>query len=578
MRYGATPRGEGIEFRVWAPNLEKLELKLHGNSPAQVIAMTRRGEDFEMFVAGAKPGDRYSFVLDGNRELPDPVSRSQPDGVHGLSEIVDAQSFQWSDQHWKGLDLASYIVYELHVGTFTTPGTFDGVLQKLPHLLDLGITAIELMPVAEFPGSRNWGYDGVDLYAPHSAYGGPSALKRLVDACHSAGLAVILDVVYNHVGPEGNYLGEFGPYFTDRYRTPWGTAINFDGPGSDGVRTFIIENALYWLTEYHIDALRLDAIQGIFDFGAKHVLSELSDRFHERAAQLGRQAWIIAESDLNDVRVIRPHERGGLALDAQWQDEFHHALFTLLTGTRSGFLSDFGRIDQLQKAILEGFVYDGAYSAFRRRHFGSSSRDEPGYRFVTFIQNHDQVANTAEGRRLTEATSPDQHTLAAALLLCAPSLPMLFMGEEFAETAPFLYFTSHGDPELAAAVTAGRHAEHGAAFPDPQATPTFEQSKLTWSPHHQMLAFYRELIALRKKWPCLNNCRRDLTRVAVNAECSTLSMERWDPSGSRALLICNLSPIDAPLRLDPGWELALSTKAQSEGFIAAHSAVLYLAR
>jgi maltooligosyltrehalose trehalohydrolase len=558
--------------------------------------MTRSGEDFEAFVLGAKPGDRYSFVLDGNRERPDPASRSQPEGVHGASEIVDPEAFHWSDQQWKGIDLAGYLLYELHTGTFTPQGTFDGVVEKLPYLQELGITAVELMPVAEFPGSRNWGYDGVDLYAPHSAYGGPFGLKRLVDACHRAGIAVVLDVVYNHLGPEGNYLAEFGPYFTDRYRTPWGQAINFDGPGSDGVRSFIIENAVYWLTEYHVDALRLDAIHGIFDFGAVHVLSALRDRFHQRADELGRKAWIIAESDLNDVRVIRPHARGGYALDAQWHDEFHHALFTLLTGSQVGFLGDFGRIEQLQKSITDGFVYDGAYSAYRRRHFGSSSRAEPGYRLVSFIQNHDQVGNTAGGRRWTDVTALDQHKLAVALLLCAPSLPMLFMGEEFAETAPFFYFTSHGDPALAAAVTEGRRHEHSvletaAAFPDPQAARTFEQSRITWSlleeaSHRDMLLFYQELIALRKKWHCLGNCRKDLTRVEVHAESASLTLERSDPSGCRALLLCNFSPQSSAFRIasDARWELILWTKgppaklAASEVSVPGHGAVLYLAQ
>jgi maltooligosyltrehalose trehalohydrolase len=593
LRYGAASAGaQGVEFRVWAPNAEKLELKLK----SRVISMTRRGEDFEAFVPDAKPGDRYSFVLDGNRERPDPVSRSQPDGVHGASEIVAPESFHWSDQDWKGIDLVRYVLYELHTGTFTPQGTFDGVIDKLTHLQELGITAVELMPVAEFPGSRNWGYDGVDLYTPHSAYGGPSGLKRLVDACHRAGIAVVLDVVYNHLGPEGNYLAEFGPYFTDRYRTPWGQAINFDGPGSDGVRSFIIENALYWLTEYHIDALRLDAIHGIFDFGAVHLLAELRGRFHERAVELGRQAWIIAESDLNDVRVIRPRDCGGYALDAQWHDEFHHAMFALLTGSRAGFLGDFGRIDQLRKSITDGFVYDGAYSEFRRRHFGSSSVAEPACRFVTFIQNHDQVGNTAGGRRWTGVTSLDRHKLAVAVLLCAPSLPMLFMGEEFAETAPFFYFTSHGDPALAAAVTEGRRNEHAvfesaAPFPDPQAARTFEQSKITWSllekaAHRDMFLFYQQLIALRKKWPCLGNCRKDLTRVEVHAESAAFTLERGDPSGSRALLLCNFSPQPAAFRIasDPRWELALWTKgppttlAGSEISVPGHSAVLYLAQ
>ena len=311
--YGAKPLGDqGVRFRVWAPDVSSLSLQ---RADAPALPMTRNGEDFVLEVSEAKPGDAYSFLFEDGRQRPDPVSRSQPYGVHGPSQIIDPDAFVWSDQDWKGLALADYILYELHIGTFTPEGTFTSAISKLGHLKDLGITAIELMPVGEFPGTRNWGYDQVDLYAPHSAYGGPDGLKAFVNECHQAGLAVVLDVVYNHVGPEGNYLAEFGPYYTDHYRTPWGRAINYDGAYSDAVRRFFIDNALYWLTEYHIDALRLDAIHGIFDLSARHVLAEIRDRFHEQAAHLGREAWIIAESDLNDVRVLNPHSAGGLALD-----------------------------------------------------------------------------------------------------------------------------------------------------------------------------------------------------------------------------------------------------------------------
>jgi len=455
--YRATPvPGGGVQFRVWAPHVQTLAVNVGG----AVFPMTREGEDFQVLVKQTQPGQTYSLVLDDAKERPDPVSRSQPQGVHGPSEIIDPNAFVWSDQDWKGLDLDQYIIYELHVGIFTPEGTFEGAIQKIPYLKELGITAIELMPVAEFPGRRNWGYDGVDLFAPHSSYGGPVGLKKLVNACHRAGLAVVLDVVYNHVGPEGNYLAEFGPYFTDHYRTPWGPAVNFDGPASDGVRRFFIDNALYWLTEYHMDALRLDAIHSIYDMGAVHILAELDERFHEEAEQLGRRAWLIAESDLNDVRVIQPRSGGGYGLDAQWFDEFHHALFSFLTNTRRGFLDAFGRLADIQKALAEGFVYDGIYSPYRRRRFGTSSKDLPGDKFVVFIQNHDQVANTNQGMRLSRLVSLDQFKLAATLLFCAPYLPLLFMGEEFAETAPFLYFTSHLDPVLAKLVTEGRRKEY----------------------------------------------------------------------------------------------------------------------
>jgi maltooligosyltrehalose trehalohydrolase len=588
MSHGATVvSGKGgVQFRVWAPDAAALAVEL-GEGPR--LPMQRAGEDFEVFVPSAVPGDLYSFVFDDGRKRPDPVSRSQPNGVHGPSQVVDPEAFVWTDQDWTGIALEDYIFYELHTGTFTPDGTFAGVASKLDHLRDLGITAIELMPVASFPGERNWGYDGVDLFAPHSAYGGPEELKKLVNACHRMGLAVVLDVVYNHFGPEGNYLAEFGPYFTDRYRTPWGRAMNYDGAGADGVRRLVIDNALYWLTEFHIDALRLDAIHGIFDFSALHILAELRDRFHEQAAHLGRRAWIVAESDLNDVRVLNPRAIGGLGLDAQWHDEFHHAVYGYVTGQHESYLEGFERLEPIQKAITEGFVHDGAYSAFRRRRFGSSSRNLPGHRFVVFNQNHDQVGNTSRGARLANLISPDQCRLFAALLLCSPCLPLLFMGEEFSDTAPFQFFTSFGDPQLARAVTEGRrrefeelmHAEHHA---DPQAVDTFEMAKINWDlpgrpEHHSMLQLYCELITLRKRWPCLSNGRKDLTGVSYDEDAQWLRMDRADPAGSRAVLLCNFSKNPVPFNFDAScWRLALST-ASEPGTLAAlpgHSATLYV--
>ncbi len=576
MAYGARPlSGGGVQFRVWAPQVRALAVNLDG----AIFPMTREGEDFHLLASHAQPGQTYTLVLDDAKERPDPVSRSQPQGVHGPSEIIDPEGFSWSDQDWKGIALEEYIIYELHTGTFSSEGTFEGVLQKIPYLKELGITAIELMPVAEFPGCRNWGYDGVDLFAPHSCYGGPAGLKKLVNACHAAGLAVILDVVYNHVGPEGNYLGEFGPYYTDHYRTPWGQAINFDGPGSDGVRQFFIDNALFWLTEYHVDALRLDAIHGIYDLGVRHVLRELADRFHQQAAELGRHAWLIAESDLNDVRVIQPSAQGGYGLDAQWNDEFHHALTSYLTNARRGFLGGFGRLADIQKAFSEGFVYDGNYSHYRRRRFGSSSKDLGGEKFVVFIQNHDQIANTNQGTRLSRLVSPDQFQLATTLLLCSPYLPLLFMGQEFAETAPFLYFTSHIDAALAKMVTEGRRREYSEfaqseEFFDPQAAATFEKSKITWQlledPGHQaILGLYRDLMTLRKRWRCLSNCRKDLMRVEIDEEKQFLRMERSDPDGSRALLVCNFGPAAAMPAPPVYSELT---------FVAGSNAILYLGR
>ena len=596
MKYGATPLGNrGVQFRVWAPSIANMAVRIARNTSTPA-AMSRVGEDFECIVENARAGDRYWFVLDGSKERPDPCSRSQPEGVHGPSEVISPGAFAWSDAEWKGIDLKNFVFYELHVGTFTPQGTFHGVCSKLEYLKDLGITAIELMPVAEFPGNRNWGYDGVDLYAPHSAYGGAGGLKNLVNAAHAMGLAVVLDVVYNHLGPEGNYLADFGPFFTDRYKTPWGCAINYDGPASDGVRRFFIENALYWLREYHIDALRLDAVHGIFDFSAFHILAELRDRFHQEAQALGRQAFLIAESDLNDVRLIQPRASGGYALDAQWHDEFHHSVVSVLTGASRGYLGGFGRLEHIQKSITQGFVYDGIYSAYRQRRFGNSSRDEPGERFVAFVQNHDQIANTAQGFRLSELISIEEAKLAAMLLVCSPFLPLLFMGEEFAETAPFLYFTNHGDPALARAVGEGRRKEFadfaGAGeFADPQAIETFARSRITWTllereSHREVLRFYRELLALRKRCACLGNCRKDLTRVIAHDELRLLGMQRGDPSGSKAVLLCNLSVNSAEFVLEdgPGWQLAVwagnkpEPPSHTSVLIGGRSAALYLDR
>jgi maltooligosyltrehalose trehalohydrolase len=555
LQFGASVHGDGTaEFRVWAPNLTNLAVRILGE-PSHTVPLTRSADtenaEFMATVPDVKEGTDYLYVLEHDRERPDPVSRWQPHGVHGPTRIVNPSSFNWSDQGWSGIPLKDFIIYELHTGTFTPDGTFESVIPRLPYLRELGITAVEIMPVAEVPGNRNWGYDGASLYAPQSSYGGPVGLKKLVNACHQHGLAVVLDVVYNHLGPEGNYLPEYAPCFTDAHHTPWGKAINFDGPGSDGIRRFIIDNALYWLTEYHMDALRLDAIHGIYDFGARHVLDELSNAFQNQARVLNRQAWLIAESDLDDVRIINPRAKGGYALDAQWHDDFHHALYTLLTDQREGFLMDFGSLADLAKSIRDGFVFDWKYSRYRQRHHGNSSIDRPGEQFVGFIQNHDQIANTSRGKRLASLISLGEQKLAAVLTVCSPFLPMLFMGEEYGETAPFLYFTSFEDRNLGDAVREGRKKELGSHYSesdffDPQASGTFEKCKLDWSktttsPHAGILRLYRDLIALRKLYPSLGNCRKDLTEIQVDEQARTLVMKRADPAGSSTLLIFNFS-------------------------------------
>ena len=406
-------------------------------------------------------------------------------GVHGPSEIIDPR-FPWEDDSWNGLPLSKYLLYELHVGAFTPDGTFKAIIPYLDYLLNLGITAVEIMPVAQFPGSRNWGYDGVYPYAAQNSYGGPDALKRLINACHLRGMAVVLDVVYNHLGPEGNYLWDFGPYFTDKYKTPWGPAINLDGPFSDEVRKFFIENALHWVTDFHIDALRVDAVHGMLDFSARHFLEELADVVHEQGERLARRVYVMSEGDLNDSRIIRSRDVGGYGLDAQWNDDFHHALHALLTHERSGYYGDFGELRHMIKALRDGFVYSGEYSAYRKRRHGNQSADLPARRFVVFCQNHDQVGNCAMGARLTQLVTMEGLKLAAGTVLLSPFIPLLFMGEEYGETSPFPYFVSHSDQSLVEAVRKGRREEFKAFEwpgepPDPQAESTFMSAKVDHS-------------------------------------------------------------------------------------------------
>ena len=498
--------GTGTAFRVWAPGAKKIEVKLSGGSLLPMLA----AEDgyWEASVPSSLDGEDYRFVIDGSSDWPDPASRFQPQGVHGPSRVTDL-TFAWTDRNWIGPKLEDYITYELHTGTFTPDGTLAAIEDRIAYLRDLGVTAVELMPLAQFPGRRNWGYDGAYPFAVQNSYGGPRALQQLVDACHRNGLAVVLDVVYNHLGPEGNYFREFGPYFSDRYRTPWGSAINFDGPYSDGVRRFFIENALYWISEFHIDALRLDAVHGIFDQSAYPFLEELGDEVHALAAGLGRNVYLIAESNLNAPHLIQPKARGGYGLDAQWNDDFHHALRTVLTGDRSGYYEDFGNVDQIGKAYRDGFVYTGQYSEFRKRRHGRLDPDMPKSRLVVFSSNHDQVGNRMLGERLSSLVTLEDQKLAAGAVLLSPFLPLLFMGEEYGETAPFRYFIEHADPGLIEAVRRGRKEEFEsfawkAEPPDPQAPETFEICKLRWSelgqePHRTMFDYYRSLIRLRKR-------------------------------------------------------------------------------
>jgi maltooligosyltrehalose trehalohydrolase len=573
---GATVSTDGTaHFAVWAPAARAVSVVVLGSGRRREVALTPAGDGvFEGAVPDVPPASDYWYRLDGGPDRPDPVSRHRPAGVHGPSRVVDPQAFRWSDAAWTGFEVADLVLYELHVGTFTDVGAFDGVIDELPRLKALGVTAIELMPVAEFPGSRNWGYDGVSLYAPQSTYGGPECLRRLVDAAHAHGLAVVLDVVYNHLGPEGNYLGDFGPYFTDRYRSPWGPAINYDGPDSDEVRRYAIDNALYWVTEFHLDGLRLDAVHAIYDVGARHLLAEMADAVHAQATALGRRAIVIAESDLNDPRLVRPPARGGYDLDAQWSDDLHHAVHAALTGEHDGYYIDFDGAADIAKALRDRFVYDGRCSRHRRRRHGAPACDVPADRVVVFAQNHDQIGNRARGERLSVLVPPPALRVAAALVLLSPYVPMLFMGEEYGEMNPFLYFVSHGDQALVDAVRAGRQREFAefawqGDVPDPQAEETFvrsrlDRSRIGTSPHAELLALHRDLIALRRNEQLL---RPGTAAVSVEADPSAPWVTLVYRAGDAPPLAVayNLGTHGTDVPLDGRWTPFLSTDDRCYG-------------
>ena len=507
---GATVQGDRTDFRVWAPKAQRVTLRLlRRDGGREDIGMEHQQNGEFHLTANASAGDKYFYLLDDDAlQIPDPVSRLLPDGVHGATEIVDPNSFRWTEQNWRGLPYRDYIVYELHIGTFTPEGTFDSAIAKLDYLKELGVTAIEIMPVNAFPGKRNWGYDGVSMYAVQESYGGPEGLKRFVNAAHAKGLAVVLDVVYNHLGNEGNYLGKFGPYFTHKHTTPWGDAINFDDRECRQVREYIIENALYWIREYHIDGLRMDAVHAIKDDSPIHVIAELRDRVQQFALHAKREITLVAESDENSPRYARARNRGGYGLNGVWSDDFHHALHTVFTDEREGYYQDYGKAEQLVTAINEGFVFQGQTFKFWGRPRGEKPGEMPLAAHVICIQNHDQVGNRALGDRLTSLVPRGARKLMAALLLLAPETPLIWMGQEYDEEHPFQFFTDYGDPVLQKAVSEGRRNEFkdfksfGSEFPDPQDPATFERSKLNWehSPEQQeMFNWYRQLICLRKK-------------------------------------------------------------------------------
>jgi len=559
MTLGADYLGSGAcRFTVWAPFRSSLEVRLL-NDQERILPMSLDNRGYwRTEVEGVPPGSRYLYRLDGQEELPDPASDHQPDGVHGPSAVVDHSEQPWSDQGWQNLALEDCILYELHVGTFSLEGTFEAVIPRLDALKDLGINALNLMPVAQFPGARNWGYDGVAPFAVQASYGGPDGLKRLVEACHQRGLAVFLDVVYNHLGPEGNYLSRFGPYFTDTYKTPWGPAVNFDGSYSDEVRAYFLANVRHWYERYHLDGLRLDAVHAIFDLSAKPFLQEMSEAV-EAMTKGGKPFHLIAESDLNDSKVIRPRASRGFGLQAQWTDDFHHALHSLLTGERRGYYADFGSVGDLEKSLTQAYVYDWRYSEHRKRRHGNSAADLPASCFVVFSQNHDQIGNRMLGERLSSLVSFEKLKLAAAAVILSPYIPLLFMGEEFGEEHPFLYFTSHGDQDLVQAVRKGR-AEEFKAFawsgepPDPQSGETFRSSVLSWEKrsqgrHGSLLAFYRELIRLRRESPVMARPNRQGLKTECYEKDMTLLIHRGD-TNERILLAFNFGA--APCSVSAG--------------------------
>ena len=524
-------------FNVWAPLQKKIELLLLDTNEVYPMEKDEFGY-WKVSLNDCNADARYRYKLNGKNTFPDPASCFQPEGVHGPSQVFNTTGFEWSDHNWIYPELGEYIMYELHPGTFSNEENFQGICNKLDYLVDLGINAIEITPVGQFPGRRNWGYDVAYPFAVQNSYGGPKELQKLVNECHNKGIAVILDVIYNHLGPEGNYLSEFAPYFTQTYNTPWGPAINFDDEYSYGTRNYFIQNALMWFRDFHIDALRLDAVHAIKDYGARHFMLELAEYTNELSSITGKKHYLIAESNLNDVRYINPVEKGGYQLDAQWSDDYHHAIHTKLTGDQFGYYMDYGKTQNIAKALSDAFVYDERYSPFRKKVYGSKPHGNQGQQFVIFNQNHDQVGNRKFGERLTVLTEFEQQKLAAVALFMAPYLPMLFMGEEYGEENPFLYFVDHNDPHLNKQVRKGRQAEFKdfwdkSPAPNPDEKKTFDMSKLTWSfPENSerfvLLQLHKKLIQLRKTENALKIPDRNKCKINHIRNIDVITIERWD--------------------------------------------------
>jgi maltooligosyltrehalose trehalohydrolase len=554
---GAVPEGTGgTRFTVWAPRARSVDVLLV--TSGERVGLDGSADGYYTGVAPCGPGARYRYVLDGASEFADPASRLQPDGVHGPSEVVDVAAHEWGDDGYRAVPLRDAVLYELHIGTFTAGGTFASAVAELDDLVQLGVTTVEIMPVAQFPGSRNWGYDGVFPYAVQDTYGGPTGLQFFVEECHRRGLGVVLDVVYNHLGPEGNVLPAYGPYLTDRYRTPWGPAVNLDGPSSDPVRGYFVANAIGWLNDFHVDALRLDAVHELVDRSARPFLAELAGAVSQLSEHSGRPHWLIAESADNDPRVVTPGPAGGLGLDAQWNDDFHHAVHAALTGERDGYFGDFGRVDDIARAMSQGFVYQGQFSGFRRRRHGAPSTALPPERFVIFDQNHDQVGNRPDGARLASLVPAPRRRLAAALLLLSPGIPLLFMGEEYGETAPFPYFVDHGDPKLIDAVRRGRATDHlpvPGEVADPADPETFTRATLDRTStrrqgeHRDHWLLYGSLLSLRAAEPALRRSTRECTRAHADGPVVTLVRTHRDVT---IAVLFNLSGSETDAHLPEG--------------------------
>jgi maltooligosyltrehalose trehalohydrolase len=562
VKVGSNYLGDGrCEFTVWAPAHEEIAVQIV--SPGNRLIPMQKDEwgYFKVLAEDIEPGTLYFYNLGGQADRPDPASHSQPKDVHGPSEVVDHSKMNWTDAGWSGIPLEEMIIYELHVGTFTPEGTFEAIIPRLEELHEFGVNAIELMPIAQFPGNRNWGYDGVFPFAPQHSYGGSEGLKKLVDAAHQQGISIILDVIYNHFGPEGDVVSDYGPYFTASYRTAWGDAINFDREYSYGVRNYFLENALYWFENYHIDALRLDASDHIYDIGVKYFLQELAENIDALSKKQGRKLYLTAENDLSDTKIIRPIESGGYGIDAQWNDAFHHCLHSLLTGEQAGYYEDYGTCQQMAKAFKEGFVYSGQYSPFRKKFHGSDSSAIPGHQFVVFTQNHDQVGNRMLGERLSHLVSFEALKLAAGVLLLAPNVPLIFMGEEYAEDAPFLYFVSHTDPDLVKVVKEGREKDFAAfqeegEFIDPFSTDTFQKCKLNWEKrkegkHKVMLELYQHLIQLRRTIPAMKQLDKQNLEASVVEDDKLLFLRRGS-NGNQIFCIMNFNGKDATFQSSTG--------------------------